>query len=498
MPDPYDENMLLGYIEGELSPDEAARVEQLMREDARLRHLIAELVRDRRHLRQMPDESAPPELMQRIQQQLERDMLLAAPPPEVHHRSRTARRFRIGRLAAYSGLAAMILFSAGIMIHTLVGTTEPATVGPPTPGLAGDRIALEHMRELNEQGLEAAQDRLANASSAEGDIEFAAARADQPAPAAPGAAADSLMAAKPTGELAMRTAAEPTTAAAEPLETYARLLPRKALRSTGGIAAGLAQSEPQAVQAQTLALDTAGARRKEMPTTGPILPTPSAAGHRVSQPDRDETFLAFTLKATGKVQRVVTSADSPSLQINSTDPDLSLKDVLAWARDNDAEVITAHAVVEDSKQSRQVVLMIQPRQLPHLVDHLNHFRGRDRQRAQIVRDLTWQDRVTRVNGLLAETKIVVGLEDERVDRRSADHENRSRIEVLKKLQRQRGDRSAAVWATNWGLLLETQLPFEAAAPVYDLDIAEAGGGASGGGLLLPVRIQVNQATGDQP
>lgn len=115
----YDEYLLLGYIEDDLSPEDRARFESLMEQDDEFRRLVAQIQADRDLLRALPDESVPSDLMDQINLRIERSMLLDAPVPELNPVG-PARGFRIGRWVAYTGLAAMILLSTTFVVHTLV------------------------------------------------------------------------------------------------------------------------------------------------------------------------------------------------------------------------------------------------------------------------------------------------------------------------------------------------------------------------------------------
>ena len=76
MSERYDENAIIAYVEGDLGPDDRARFERALGADAQLRSLVEDLLRQRRALREWPDEPAPAEVMEGVNQRLERDMLL--------------------------------------------------------------------------------------------------------------------------------------------------------------------------------------------------------------------------------------------------------------------------------------------------------------------------------------------------------------------------------------------------------------------------------------
>ena len=75
MADRYDEELFLGYIEGDLTPEQTREFEKQLVDDARLRNLVAQLVIDRHRLRNLPKEDAPPNLMDAVNQHLERTMI---------------------------------------------------------------------------------------------------------------------------------------------------------------------------------------------------------------------------------------------------------------------------------------------------------------------------------------------------------------------------------------------------------------------------------------
>lgn len=136
--DKYDQNLLLGYVEGDLSPADAARVEKLLADDPRLRTLLEAMRCDRQALRAMPPEAVPAGLMEQITLRLERRMLLDEPTP-VEQTRRDRQTFRLHRTLIYSGLAAMILISAGVVLSTLMSTTPTDWMQqPPTRGIAMD------------------------------------------------------------------------------------------------------------------------------------------------------------------------------------------------------------------------------------------------------------------------------------------------------------------------------------------------------------------------
>lgn len=164
MADRYDEQLLLGYVEGDLSPDEAAEFEKLLEQDPRLRTLAAQLRGDRAGLRRVVPDGAPPEIMESVQARLERGMLLES-RPEVIGKAAAPAHLRWTPYLAYAGVAAMIAVAAGLMLRTLMDsdvlkqasgpkvaressskTTEPLVENPAKLDLA-DRLRLADAKQ---------------------------------------------------------------------------------------------------------------------------------------------------------------------------------------------------------------------------------------------------------------------------------------------------------------------------------------------------------------
>lgn len=125
MADRYDHETLLAYVEGDLTDDARAQFEAQLKEDAELRRLVEGLVRDRTVLRELSSESPPPGMVDDAIQQLERQMLLGAPSEEpipIESGKRPPRRHGVSKVLAYSGIAAIMLLSGGLIVLTLTGT----------------------------------------------------------------------------------------------------------------------------------------------------------------------------------------------------------------------------------------------------------------------------------------------------------------------------------------------------------------------------------------
>src|SRR5438046_3012270 len=119
MAERYSEELFLGYVEGDLPPQQRALFERVLAEDPQLRTLVAQVKLDREELRAMPDAPPPAALLEMVHQRLERDMLLQPRAVELSGSQRRRQHARTMRLVAYSGVAALVLLSAGLMLYTL-------------------------------------------------------------------------------------------------------------------------------------------------------------------------------------------------------------------------------------------------------------------------------------------------------------------------------------------------------------------------------------------
>ncbi|MHC4982303.1 MAG: anti-sigma factor family protein [Planctomycetota bacterium] len=127
----YIFEQLSAYLDGELSDDEAKRVEQAIRADEALAGELEKLRAMRELLRGLPKAKAPDDLADRVMAQAERLTLVGAAP------QRQARRqFRWVR---YAAAAAIILLAVGIGV--VVRSTFEATGGD------GREVAAERDRE---------------------------------------------------------------------------------------------------------------------------------------------------------------------------------------------------------------------------------------------------------------------------------------------------------------------------------------------------------------
>ena len=122
-PDPDPDARLCDYLEGDLDPAGRAEVERLLARRTRDRAVVADLLRHRSALRDLPPEAAPPEIYEEVMGGLERSALL----DDRNDHAGSSAAFRWTRLLA---VAAVALLGIGLTVATLY--LLPGGAGGPT------------------------------------------------------------------------------------------------------------------------------------------------------------------------------------------------------------------------------------------------------------------------------------------------------------------------------------------------------------------------------
>jgi hypothetical protein len=122
----YDDNLILAYVEGDLAPAERQDFKLALMKDPKLRRLVEQMMADRQTLRDMPDEQPPPDLMEAIDQHLERQMLLSpASAAQSMGSDQDHRRFKFVRIGSFAAMAAMLLLGVGLIYQTFRDMDAP-------------------------------------------------------------------------------------------------------------------------------------------------------------------------------------------------------------------------------------------------------------------------------------------------------------------------------------------------------------------------------------
>lgn len=143
MSDAIDPNVLLAYVEGELSADQAAEVERELANDPQLASVVSGLKADRDALRAMPRLTPSPLSLEPAQGALERNVLLGDPEPMYASSDSTPkpatpdpRRHVIYRIGALTGVAAGLVLASVLGLVWLSETplgNMASHQGPDTP-----------------------------------------------------------------------------------------------------------------------------------------------------------------------------------------------------------------------------------------------------------------------------------------------------------------------------------------------------------------------------
>jgi len=396
----YDEQMFLGYIEDDLASDQRDQFESLMAQDPKLKRLVAQILEDRRLLHRLPAESPPHDLLEQVNQRLERNMLLDTPAPELNPAG-PSHRFRMGRLITYTSLAAMVLICTAVVIHTLTdhnlydqftpGTGKQASVAgrseeatPPHP--LGDSAPLSTLALRSDADL---LDDLTR------ERQIAAVSQDAPAPIKKDGVKKSDDQAEAIGRLRKvvtrtglriketKAARTPTLAESiaidaakneqseEPLlppeDTFARLIPDPPAEIvTDQARSPLAQKVLQHLKAsQTLpptaaqksrAPQTPAPRKKQpAPSVTPAQPEPRTPGMKINVTTRNaeagqQSVLAWAIAHTAHISALKTASPPPP---DPTQPHPTTGNT------------------GDNPPSRQIQLIMTAQQLPLLLEQLN-------------------------------------------------------------------------------------------------------------------------------
>lgn len=142
-----DELDLLGWVEGDLPRARQQPVEQLLAREPKLRELLESMAGDRRELRAEPMERAPVDLIERVEAQLERDLLVGLSGPANETLKIPVSRVvirREGVLARLGGTAALRVAAVAAMLVVAggVGLVTVQSIMRSRPGGSMERPEL--------------------------------------------------------------------------------------------------------------------------------------------------------------------------------------------------------------------------------------------------------------------------------------------------------------------------------------------------------------------
>ncbi len=157
---PFDDETLLAYVEGDLSPEAARKVEAALARDPAALATLRAMQTDTLGLRSMGDVAAPPGLLTGLADAIERQMLLgvreegesvsATPPPSmvVPGMKFSTRAASMRRMAMAAGLV-LCVGAAAWMAGSITAKRNPPPAQSPdvamSDGVGGGRMGLEAM-----------------------------------------------------------------------------------------------------------------------------------------------------------------------------------------------------------------------------------------------------------------------------------------------------------------------------------------------------------------
>lgn len=502
MTERYDQDMVLAYLEGELPEAQRAQFEAQLAQDDRLRRLVEQLQQDRTALRGVAAEEPPDHLLDDVNEQLARRMLLGPVADEPvnatrHHRGR---RITFARTLIYSGLAAVLLLSTAVVFQTLTDTSLLDE--------ASRYAELAAQSVKNEPARRPRGERLADASRGQ------AARRSGSAASEPAEPAET------TGETLAMAGEDKVGLDAPPSQPEPAETPLAGVENSDQLAAAFADA-PKLFAT----LDEADVADERSPVT--MLNTAGGAASpeaRIEVATRSPDRTQRDLLAWARANRVDVTPDvepqaepawmqlvAPAQTMSTAEPQQ-----LRQSRANLAEApqATSQAVtvlqtgqrqVQDQSNGQQRLLVRLTRsQLPQLVDHLREPTG---QRVVLVNVTLDESEARRTNaeearalGAMATARLVAT--DELVHAEAdAEQQTQSaaafgRADVAERVESDE-QAPAAQTPIDTSRLIEAQLPLEAVTPLrFELDEAVEDGDEDE--LLIPVIIEQENSAPETP
>ena len=464
MAERYDEELFLGYLEDDLTQEQRDRFERELTADPRLFSLVNQMRKDRAALRDLEPQRAPPELMEPVNQRLEREMLLGkVASPEMG--SIRTRRFTLGRVTAISALAAMVLVCASIAAMIYYNTTSLWRTEESLRTMAFDST------ERHDDGIGAPADRLTLRGSDEADEATS-----------PTAAATAMAAHEPPAPT-MADSAAPTAGADAALSEGDAAGPRSPEVADGSPPIGLLAQSP-AVEVRDSALKTAErAEEKVAVLMNEARATVSAPPVIDAFPDSSATLSRDEVKADDPAVELagasIAEAESPvefQIDVVTDNPDADMAALLVFTAANDIRVSSpqiprrtdkaldiaeqnAVGKVKRAAESvtappvQQAVLEdLQVEQLSHLLAHLNRRDGRRAPTAgQVTTSSPGPDKPQPKSATVPRARMAIG---------------RSRRATTGRLEGARDAGATFAARSDWGVLINEQLPLAPAFAVF--------------------------------
>jgi len=443
----YDQDMILGYVEGELADDQRARFESLLEDDQELRQLVSQMKLDRQALRGLGVQPAPVGLIDQVIQTHERAALLGDPAaPDPLPLSMPVHRWKLRRVLAYSAVAAVLLLSFGLVLQTLIPPDllnynpklAHKQAGPDAPGNlvpgTGSGLALLDEDKAHDQPDARSLSRKTSDLMAGQGSSVAAAKATAPSELELGESikSESLALADKSAESEAEAVPAQADAVAAPASALAMKMPGTALDQDHTDLIKKAELQPNNAGPERSEGTDTPARALAEPTRSDSLDTAdvSAFGKTPTETDRNKfTKDALADAFAGYSGPILT--DRTQLLVNAPSPARARRDIRDWAIANSVRLIedpragafnstgaggavagrrsrtptaatappvTAPPVLDDG--STRYVVVVDQQQVPDLLAYLNRARGQYAELFTPAQDATANEQPSGLGGAL--------------------------------------------------------------------------------------------------
>lgn len=146
----HDPDLILGHLEGDLSPEDAAKIQALIEADPDFAALLKGMANDRAQLRAAPAAQPPAGMADMALADLERSMLLDDATDSLALPTPGRRRFALAPLLTYGAIAAVLALTANAVLKSVQPPTPPTTIAAAPPEQPFDIAAatIQTQREL--------------------------------------------------------------------------------------------------------------------------------------------------------------------------------------------------------------------------------------------------------------------------------------------------------------------------------------------------------------
>lgn len=359
MADRYDDTLILGYLEGDLSDADRARLEAQMASDTALATLVERLRNDRAAMRRLPTEEPPIGLADAAMSLEERSMLLgnpdAAAPRATDPTEDHIRRFRLHRTVSYLAIAALVVICGGVMLISL-----------------SDPWFESGSRWLSDRGLTLGSEKPESALALKYNASQRPADAQQNSPSSEELLSDMLRE-RDIDQTRQSGRVIPTPAAPEAAIAGAVIADEASLAMAKSVAEqqdrGTTEDRLPGTSSIAADVDTLNLKGEQMGMDGPTMITAA------------RTNMARPYKAKPPLETVI-------VNVNTDDVERTKAEVMHWVESNVAVIeappptgpaentlFVENTGVEDDPAEPALVVLVDERQVPQLISRLNELPG---------------------------------------------------------------------------------------------------------------------------